>query len=81
MNVADLKLCEHYWQQLKRIVTGQDKYKRLFFKLRLPALMLDQIKIFMPSASMQDAVASIIREILYFKDEQRNVQMTDMLEI
>ena len=81
MNVADLKLCEFYWQQIKRVICGQDPYKRLFFKLRLPALMVEQSKIFMPSASIQDAVASIIREILFFEDGQRQIQVDEMLSL
>lgn len=35
----------------------------------------------MPSASLQDAVASIIREIIFFEDKQREDDTEEMLEI
>lgn len=40
MNVADIKLCEYFWQQIKRLIQGQTDYKKLFFKLHLPSLMI-----------------------------------------
>ena len=76
-----MKLCENYWQQIRRHIAGQDAYKKLFFKLRLPQLMIKQIKIFMPSPTMQDAVAGIIREIIFFEDEQRETSVLEMLDM
>jgi len=82
MNVADLKLGECYWQQIKSLVQGQDVYKRLFHKLHLLELMNHQIQVFLPSPSMQEAVSSIIREILFFPDiHQQTESNRDMLAV
>ena len=43
--------------------------------------MIKQIQIFMPSAKMQDAVACIIREIIFFKDTQRETSVSELLNI
>ena len=35
----------------------------------------------MPSPTMQDAVAGIIREIIFFEDEQRETSVLEMLDM
>ena len=69
MNVAELKLCEFFWFQIKQSCTGSLEFKRMMCRLKLFDLMSKQIKIFMPSKSMQESVASIIMECLFIDRE------------
>lgn len=43
MNLADVKLVEHYWQELKQMMQGHDSSKLLFDKLGLLDLMTHQV--------------------------------------
>lgn len=43
MNVADIKLVEPYWQQLKKVTLGQDSFKVLFERLKLRNLLANQV--------------------------------------
>ena len=72
MNVADLKLCEFYWLQIKQNCSGSDDFKRMMVRLKLFDLMSKQVKVFMPSKSIQESVANIIMECLFIDREIRN---------
>ena len=72
MNVAELKLCEFFWYQIKQSCAGSLDFKRMMCRLKLFDLMSKQIKVFMPSKSMQESVASIIMECLFIDREVQN---------
>ena len=64
LDVGDVKLCEMYWQQIRKNLNIDDSFISLVLRLKLQAIKIKPTKVCLQSKSLQNSISSIIYRVL-----------------